>query len=201
MSSPARLSGPQPSDPPEAAGRPPVPILVVDDNVAKRLALKSVLLPLGYSVVEADSALAALRCVMEQDFAVILLDVHMPITDGFETAALIRQRRQSEMTPIIFITAHEKHEIGKTDLYAEGAVDFIFAPVPADELRAKVSVFANLFIRAEDLAIRAREVQASADQLRVLTEAAPIGIFQTDREHLGGDHRHGKPNAAESRLG
>ena len=103
--------------------------------------------------------------------------------DGFETAALIRQRQQSEMTPIIFITAYGSDEIADTDLYAEGAVDFIFAPVPPNELRAKVSVFANLFIKAEDLAARAREVQASADQLRLLTDAAPIGIFQTDAEN------------------
>jgi PAS domain S-box-containing protein len=161
----------------------PVPILVVDDNAAKRLGLKAVLLPLGYSIVEADSGLAALRCIMAHDFAVILLDVRMPIMDGFETAALIRQRKQSEMTPIIFITAHGKDEIANTDLYAEGAVDFIFAPVPPDELRAKVSVFANLFTKAEELARRAREVQASADQLRLLTDAAPIGIFQTDDQN------------------
>ena len=117
---------------------------------------------------------------MAQDFAVILLDVRMPIMDGFETAAHIRQRRQSEMTPIIFITAYGSDEIVNTDLYAAGAVDFIFAPVPPAELRAKVSAFASLFTQAEGLAARAREVQASADQLRLLTDAAPIGIFQTD---------------------
>ena len=66
---------------------------------------------------------------MAQDFAVILLDVRMPDMDGFETAALIRQRRQSEMTPIIFITAYGSDEIPRSDRYAEGAVDFIFAPV------------------------------------------------------------------------
>lgn len=158
----------------------PVPVLVVDDNAAKRLALKAVLSELGCAIVEADSGLAALRRVMVQDFAVILLDVLMADMDGFETAALIRQRRQSEMTPIIFITAHEKDEIAHTDLYAEGAVDFMFAPVQPHELRAKVSVFANLFIKAEALAARAQEVQRSADQLRLLTDAAPIGIFQTD---------------------
>ena len=86
---------------------------------AKRLALKAVLAPLGYDIVEADSGAAALRCVMAEDFAVILLDVRMPIMDGFETAALIRLRRQSEMTPIIFITAHGRDEIG-TDRYAAG---------------------------------------------------------------------------------
>ncbi|TML07597.1 MAG: response regulator [Actinobacteria bacterium] len=168
---------------PPVATKPRVPILMVDDNSTQRLALKAVLLELGCSIVEADSGIAALRCVMAQDFAVILLDVMMPDMDGFETASLIRQRRQSEMTPIIFITAHAKDEIATTDLYAEGAVDFICAPVAAHELRAKVSVFANLFIKAEELAARAQEVQRSADQLRLLTDAAPIGIFQTDVEN------------------
>ena len=126
-----------------------VPVLIVDDNAAKRLAMKSVLSPLGYTVVEADSGVAALRCVMAQDFAVILLDVCMPITDGFETAALIRRRRESEWTPIIFITGYANDELTTTDHYAEGAVDFIFAPVPPDELRSKVAVFAKLFLRAE----------------------------------------------------
>ncbi len=168
---------------PVLAPESPVPILLVDDNASKRLALKAVLAPLGYSIVEADSGVAALRCVTIQEFAVILLDVRMPIMDGVETAALIRQRQQSEMTPIIFITAHGSDEIVHTDRYAQGAVDFIFAPVQPDELRAKVSVFANLFRRAEALAARAQELQASADQLRLLTDAAPIGIFQTDGKH------------------
>ena len=119
---------------------------------------------------------------MAQDFAVILLDVRMPIMDGIETAALIRRRRQSEMTPIIFITAYASDEIVRPTA-TPGAVDFIFAPVPPEELRAKVSVFANLFVKAETLATQAREVQTSADQLRLLTDAAPIGIFQTDADN------------------
>jgi two-component system, sensor histidine kinase and response regulator len=171
------------SDGPGSAAGPRVAILVVDDNAANRLALKTALSPLGYSVVEANSGLAALRCVMAQDFAVILLDLAMPDMNGIETAALIRQRRQSEMTPIIFITAQGSDEISHTDRYAEGAVDFIFTPVPPNELRAKVRAFANLFTRADDLATRAREVEASDDQLRLLTDAAPIGIFRTDAEH------------------
>ncbi|MCA1693225.1 MAG: response regulator [Actinobacteria bacterium] len=162
---------------------PLVPVLIVDDNPAKRLALQAILRPLGYSAVEATSGREALRCVMAQNFAVILMDVLMPDMDGFETAAAIRQREQSRMTPIIFITSHQKSDISKSDLYAEGAVDFIFAPVPPHELRSKVSVFANLFIQAEELAARAREVQASADQLRLLTDAAPVGIFQTDEQN------------------
>ncbi len=174
---------PRNSDTRRVAGGPAIPVLLVDDNAAKRLALVSVLSPLGYSIVEADSGTAALRCVTALDFAVILLDVQMPIMNGVETAALIRQRKQSEMTPIIFVTAHASTDIGKINRYAAGAVDFIFAPVEPDELRAKVSVFANLFSRAKELAHQAEEVQTSADQLRLLTDAAPIGIFQTDREN------------------
>ena len=158
------------------------PILIVDDNPAKRLALRAVLEPLGYDIVEADSGSACLRCVMANVFAVILLDVRMPIMDGFETAALIRLRAESEMTPIIFVTAHAADEI-ETDRYAAGAVDFITAPVDPHELRAKVSVLANLFLQAQANAAKARELQGTADQLRLLTETAPIGIFQTDAEH------------------
>ena len=183
MNTPLLRAGPRTADAAAAPTTSLASILMVDDNPDKRLALKSVLSPLGYPIVEADSGLAALRCVMAQDFAVILLDVLMPVTDGFETAALIRQRRQSETTPIIFITAHGRDEIAETDLYAGGAVDFIFAPVPPEELRAKVSAFANLFVTAEELAAQARDVQTSADRLRLLTDAAPIGIFQTDAQN------------------
>jgi CheY-like chemotaxis protein len=157
-----------------------VPILLVDDNAGKRLALKAVLAPLGFRVVEADSGFAALRHILHEDFAMILLDVCMPVMDGFATAALIRERKRNEMTPIIFITAYSEDEIPPNDRYTGGAIDFIFAPVPPDELRSKVTAFALLYERAQHLARAARDVQATADQLRLLTDAAPIGIFQTD---------------------
>ena len=123
-------------NPPRQPAQSAVPILIVDDNAAKRLALRSVLTPLGHEIVEADCGVNALRYVMARDFAVILLDVRMPIMDGVETAALIRQRRESETTPIIFITANGHQDIEDTDRYAGGAVDFMFAPVIPDELRA-----------------------------------------------------------------
>ena len=114
-----------------AAG-PTARILLVDDNPMKRLALKAILQPLGHTVVEADSGRAALRQCLIEDYAVILLDVRMPGMDGFETASLIRQRPQSEMTPIIFITAFASDEIDVSHRYVQGAVDFIFAPVQPD---------------------------------------------------------------------
>jgi PAS domain S-box-containing protein len=158
-------------------------VLVVDDNPAKRLALRAVLEPLRLNVVEADSGETALRRIIEEEFAVILLDVRMPGMDGFETAALIRRRRESEMTPIIFITAFASDEIGTKAKYVEGAVDFMFAPVPPDEIRAKVSAFVRLHIQAATHAAQAREVQASADHLKLLTDSAPIGIFRTDADN------------------
>ena len=180
MSLPAQ---PVSSRPTAGPGTRPLPaILIVDDNSAKRTALKAVLQPLSYSIVEADSGIAALRCVHAQDFAVILLDVQMPEMDGFETARLIRLRQQSELTPIIFVTAYAIDEI-ITDRFAGGAVDFMFAPFSPEEVRAKVSVFGNMYVKAEDLASQAREVQMTADQLRLLTDSAPIGIFQTDADN------------------
>ena len=162
-----------------AASAPPVAVLVVDDNRMKRLALRAVLSPLGFTIVEAASGTDALRQLISQDFAVILLDVVMPIMGGYETAALIRLRQQSEMTPIIFITAHSADEVAP-ERYKQDAVDFLFAPVDPDELRAKVSFFVKMFVKAYELASQARDMRAYADQLRMLTEAAPIGIYQTD---------------------
>jgi PAS domain S-box-containing protein len=158
-------------------------ILVVDDDRPKRMALKAALAPLGLGIVEADSGVAALRILMYQEFAVILLDVFMPAMDGFETASLIRRRKQSEMTPIIFITAYGSDDIAEVDRFAGGAVDFIFAPVDSAELQAKVAFFANVFVNAERLANRTLELEMSADHLRLLTDVAPIGIFQTDADN------------------
>jgi two-component system sensor histidine kinase/response regulator len=157
-------------------------VLVVDDNPAKRLALQAILAPLGCPIVEAGSGREALRQVLLQPFAVILLDVRMPEMDGFETASLLRLRRESEATPIIFITAASRDEILHSNRYVDGAVDFIFATVAPEELRAKVSFFVGLYTKAAVLAGRAWAVQKSADELRLLTDAAPIGIFQTDFE-------------------
>ena len=119
-------------------------ILVVDDNPGKRLALVSVLEALGQHVVTAESGRDALRCLLEDDFAVILLDVQMPIMNGFETARLIRSRQQSESTPIIFVTAFSRGETDMVEGYSLGAVDFIFTPIIPEILRAKVSVFVDL---------------------------------------------------------
>jgi diguanylate cyclase (GGDEF)-like protein/PAS domain S-box-containing protein len=126
-------------------------ILVVDDNAAKRIAIQAMLAPLGIDVVEADSGRAALRAIVRQNFAVVLMDVRMPTLDGYETAKLIRQRSQSERTPIMFVTAFGSDEVETAAAYAGGAVDFIFTPIQPEILRAKVAAFVGLFVQSAEL--------------------------------------------------
>lgn len=149
-------------------------ILIVDDQDAKRLALASALESLEQHVVQAASGREALRLLLQDEYAVILLDVRMPGMDGFETAALIRSRPQTETTPIIFVTAHDRAEADMLGGYSLGAVDFIFSPVRAEVLRAKVSVFVELHLKtltvqAHERRMRdleARAAQAAQDRLR-----------------------------------
>ena len=134
-----------------AAAVPDGAILVVDDDPAKRLAFRAMLARLGQPVVEVDSGRAAVHAAMHQRFAVVLMDVRMPTLDGFETAKLIRRQPQSAHTPIIFVTAFGRDEIQTAAAYASGAVDFIFAPILADVVRAKVTAFVDLFAHAQEL--------------------------------------------------
>jgi signal transduction histidine kinase len=128
-----------------------VDILLVDDDATKRFAMKAILAPLGQNVVEAASGPDALRQLLKQDFAVILLDVRMPGMDGFEAAQLIRQRPRSELTPIIFVTALDRVETDMGRGYDLGAVDFVFAPVVPAIMRAKVAVFVELYKAQQEL--------------------------------------------------
>ena len=138
-------------------------ILVVDDVPEKLLSLQVVLEELGENVVTAGSGREALRHLLRDDFAVILLDVNMPGMDGFETAALIRQRGKSEHTPIIFITAfHDENHA--TAGYSLGAVDYILSPVVPEVLRAKVAVFVDLYRKTEQVKRQAEDRIALAQE-------------------------------------
>ena len=128
-----------------------VNILIVDDDPAKLVALRTVLDPLGENVVEARSGADALRHLLKEDFAVILLDVRMPIMNGFETAEMIRQRPASELTPIIFVTALDQAQTDMGRGYELGAVDFVFSPIVPTILRAKVTVFVELYRSQQEL--------------------------------------------------
>jgi signal transduction histidine kinase/DNA-binding response OmpR family regulator len=125
-----------------------VNILIVDDQPDKLLALEAVLEELGENVVKAHSGREALRRLLEQEFAVILLDINMPDMDGFETAGLIRQHPRSAHTPIIFVTAYSDDMLANRG-YQLGAVDYVLSPVVPAVLRTKVSVFVELFRKTE----------------------------------------------------
>jgi PAS domain S-box-containing protein len=128
-----------------------VNILLVDDHSENLLALKAILEELDENIVTAESGFEALRYLLEGDFAVILLDVQMPGMDGFETAALIRQRATLQHTPIIFLTAIDKNEQAMFRGYAVGAVDYLFKPFPPEVLKAKVAVFIELYRKTQEI--------------------------------------------------
>ena len=134
-----------------------VNILLVDDRPDKLLAHEAVLAELGQNLVRATSGKEALRCLLQREFAVILLDVNMPVMDGFETASLIRQRPRSETTPIIFISAVNDTENHVSRGYSLGAVDYILTPVVPEILRAKINVFVDLFKKTEQVKRQAEE--------------------------------------------
>ncbi|EYF03360.1 ATP-binding response regulator [Chondromyces apiculatus] len=151
-----------------------VSILIVDDKPDKLLSLTIILEELGQHIVKAMSGRDALRHVLQQEFAVILLDINMPGMDGFETAGLIRQHRTSRHTPIIFVTAFGE-EPNALKSYSIGAVDYILAPVDAEVLKTKVGVFVELFKKTAEVKRQAEALERRAAQLNKLANAS-IGI-------------------------
>jgi signal transduction histidine kinase len=150
----------------------PVNILVVDDRDENLMAVEAVLDDPGYRLVRARSGREALKEVLDQDFALILLDVVMPGVDGYETATLIRERPRSRQTPIIFLTANDWGAQHVFRGYTVGAVDFLVKPVPPDVLRSKVGVFVELFNRQEALRIAQEELEERIkERTRELAEA------------------------------
>lgn len=164
-----------------------VNILLVDDHPENLLALEAILNSLGQNLVRATSGAQALRCLLSQDFAVILLDVQMPDMDGFETATLIRQRERSHYTPIIFLTAFSTSESMVFKGYSLGAVDYLFKPIESEILRSKVAAFVELSQKTAEVERQAAELtqlnsqlKKSEEQFRSLSACSPVGIFLTD---------------------
>src|SRR5580658_9782268 len=163
----------------------PVNILLVDDQPANLLALEAILESLGQNLVKANSGGEALRQLIQKDFAVILLDVLMPGMNGFETAALIRQRDRSRHMPIIFLTAGGKTETEMFQGYAVGAIDYLLKPIRPAILRSKVLVLADLYRKngvisrlREELGQKEREFEAldsAFKSLKVDMEAKAAG--------------------------
>lgn len=156
-----------------------VKLLLVDDDRDNLLALQAVLDPLKEELMLAESGQDALRLCLEHDFAAILLDVRMPEMDGFETAELIRRRKRSGQTPILFITAYRSDEQLFRG-YDLGAVDFLFKPIVPEVLQSKVAVFVELS-RSDQLLRRQSEALARTEQrFRAVLEAAPDAMVIAD---------------------
>jgi len=131
-------------------------ILLIDDLPENLLVYQTILEELGQNLIVAHSGEEALKLVLKHDFAVILLDVNMPTMDGFETASLIRQRKKSSRTPIIFLTAFTD-EVGMIQSYASGAVDYLPTPVIPEVLKAKVRFFIELSQMRRQAALQTEE--------------------------------------------
>jgi two-component system, sensor histidine kinase len=128
-----------------------VSLLLVDDRAENLLALQAILEPLGQNLVLAHSGEEALKCVLQHEFAAILLDVQMPVMNGFDAAQIIKSREKSRYIPIIFLSAINKEDSYVFKGYSMGAVDYVFKPFNPDVLRSKVAVFVDLYLKQQQI--------------------------------------------------
>ncbi len=165
-------------------------ILIVDDDPASLGVMQEILSNQGARLVTATSGEEALRKVLDDDFAAIIMDVRMPGIDGFTTASMIRERKRSRYTPIIFVTAHAEDVSTMFKSYRAGAVDFISKPVIPDVLRSKMSVFVGLhdmnrMLNAElaERALTEQRLRASEENLRALATHLQ-SVREEERIHI-----------------
>ena len=161
-----------------AVALPAVNILVVDDRSEDQLGVKSILEDPLYNLVTAQTGAEALRRVLENDYAVILLDVYLPDMDGFEIASTIKQRERSRDTPIIFLTSLGADVGALYRGYSVGAVDYLVKPIDQDVLRAKVSIFVDLY--RKDLRIK-QQAEALVEATR-RARAREVAELKRDSE-------------------
>ena len=173
-----------------------VDLLLVDDRPENLTALSALLERPDRVLHTATSGEEALRVMMRQDFAVVLLDVQMPGMDGFEVARLMRRRRQTAETPIIFVTAFSREERNVLAGYDAGAVDYLFKPLVPEIVRSKVDVFVQLYRQRRELAElnrtleqrvqqRTAELLAEEERYRALVEQLPVVVYVVDLEGAG----------------
>jgi signal transduction histidine kinase/DNA-binding response OmpR family regulator len=188
----AGLRRAEPNAPPDPKAPPGARILVVDDDERNAFAAVQALEGLGHELVIAHSGEEALRRLLTEEFAVILLDLHMPGMDGYETAELIRSRRRTSRTPIVFLTAIFRDEAHVFQAYSAGAVDVVFKPVDPFILKSKVSVLVDLYLKTEEVKRqsayqqwlldehdRVKAEKAATEQALRQTEARQESILQS----------------------
>ena len=189
-----------PSVQPQLVGLPAAKILLVDDQPKNLLALSAMLEPLGQEVVQASSGKEALRHLLREEFALVLLDVQMPVLDGYEVAELIRGREKSRAVPIIFLTAIHRDQRLVARAYTVGAVDYILKPIEPEILRSKVAVFIELHQKGQIIQRQAEELRRATERefadfrrnseyrYTMLAESMPQIVWTADRE---GELRYG----------
>ena len=204
----APVTSPPPASAAAAPAVAPVTILLVDDQHARLLAYRAILEPLGERLIEARSGDEALRCLMREECALILLDVNMPGMDGFETASLIHQHPRFERTPIIFVTAVNVSDLDRMRGYKLGAVDYVMVPIIPEILRSKVLVLAELFRNRRDLQLANQTLSAANTELQLekarvlqaLNESLRVANSELAERNLQLQLQIGERESAEARL-
>src|SRR5215831_9240804 len=173
----------RPPSPPDPESSIPAHILIVDDDPIVLTAMETLLDGPNRIIVKAETGQDALRHLLRHDFAVVLLDVRMPRLDGYETAALVRQRERSRFTPIIFLSGVDTMDADVVRGLTSGAVDYLVKPVVPEILKNKVSVFVDLYRLRER--VKQQAVRQSEERFRLLVEGVQdYAIFLLDRDGL-----------------
>ena len=169
-------------------------ILLVDDRRENLLALEGILKSLNQNLVQAMSGAQALKYLLRNEVAVILLDVEMPDMDGFQTATLIREREKTRHTPIIFLTAISKSDVHVSQGYSLGGVDYIFKPFAPDVLKSKVSAFVEMYKQRQDAQRQSALLKAERDFVSAVldTVASFVLVLDSGRTHSPREPRLGR---------
>src|SRR5262245_53309266 len=168
--------------PPAEPADAPINILLVDDEPRNLTALETILQDPGYRLVLARSADEALLALVAQEFALLVLDIQMPGMNGFELAALIKQRKKTAGVPIIFLTAYYSEDQHVLEGYGTGAVDYLHKPVNPAVLRSKAAIFAMLHRKTRETERTNRALQAEIRERRLAQEK--VEQMNLNLEHL-----------------
>ena len=174
----------------------PINILIVDDEPKNLTVLETILDDPGYRLVRAESADQALLALVVEEFALLILDIHMPGMTGFELAQMIKERKKTAQVPIIFLTAYYNEDQHVLEGYDTGAVDYLHKPVNPDILRSKVAVFAELHRKSREVEAANRALLAEVterrraeEQLRELNETLEQRVAERTEALRDADRR------------
>ncbi len=175
-------------------------ILIVDDEPRNLTVLETVLMNPGYRLVRAESAEQALLALVAEEFALLVLDIHMPGMSGFELANLIKERAKTASVPIIFLTAYYSEDQHVLEGYSSGAVDYLHKPINPTILQSKVAVFAELHRKNREIARSnqslLKEVAArrqAEEQLRQLNDELELRVAERHPVFNGAGARTAEP--------